>query len=405
MGAKASASAARKTPTRYVAKPVFRDPKELEAEYTRSIKTLKSINETKERETSMGPQPWVDNRGQENFMANAGNARSAPKWWINTWMELMDNMKEDHIIVTGQLPPSWDRDKYEPYSLVRNRIDTEDLRWVLEDGKHLPVDELVGHTKLDRNALQNILDTVEMPREQYRNYKGKISRSIDDVNQHVTARKEQIKKAREMELLRRIGYTDEEMKKEDQYITNRTRGMAFLDDIGASVKEKHRRERKLEHQKQVEDMHRERMKLIEKGEYVPTSSEINMRPKLFHERVRFNRSLERPMPGYERYERDAGRDPEWEAQLEEWANTRRQYQPIPSTIHGVPIYFGKTTHTGDSSETVREAQSPMEAWNKFKEESTTGGKQENTVKSGSNAGPNSDRFNDQPPPPSSDKKK
>eukprot|EP00759_Apiculatamorpha_spiralis_P050137 PhF_6_TR4501/c0_g1_i1/m.6250 len=209
MGAKASASAARKTPTRYVAKPVFRDPKELEAEYTRSIKTLKSINETKERETSMGPQPWVDNRGQENFMANAGNARSAPKWWINTWMELMDNMKEDHIIVTGQLPPSWDRDKYEPYSLVRNRIDTEDLRWVLEDGKHLPVDELVGHTKLDRNALQNILDTVEMPREQYRNYKGKISRSIDDVNQHVTARKEQIKKAREMELLRRIGYTDE----------------------------------------------------------------------------------------------------------------------------------------------------------------------------------------------------
>lgn len=72
---------------------------------------------------------------------------------------------------------------------MRGRIDDEDLHSVLAPKQRRKgVDEILENTKRERQALQDILDTAELPRVQYRNYKGKLHRSIEDTNTHMEAR-------------------------------------------------------------------------------------------------------------------------------------------------------------------------------------------------------------------------
>jgi len=379
MGQAAGKAGVRKTPVRYVAKPVYRSPEEIEAELTRSTTTLKSLNASKDAKqgaSQQGPQPWIDERGKKNWMESG--ARSAPKWWLNTYMELMDNSKEDRIIVSGALPAAWERDKHEPYSLVRNRIDTVDLKWLLEEGRNMPLDELVQHSKLDKAALQNILETVEMPKRQFRNYKGKMVKSVDDTNEHLAQRKEEIKKARELELLRRIGYSDEELAREDQYITNRSRGVAMLDDLGASVKDKQRRERRDQAQISIEEKSRQRIAAIERGEYVPTPQELQTRQnhqKMFTEKAdgRF-RQLSRRNEGIEAYTRELGGN---DGQgVDNWLESRRKHDYGPNRHVGVPAYRGElsapreASGQGENNNNVFKAaeENYATAWKKFTED-------------------------------------
>ena len=379
MGVAASKAGVRKTPVRYVAKPVFRTPEEIEAEFMRASATIKGVNKAHDPASRMGPQPWMDEKGTQNFMEKG--SRSAPKWWLNTWMELLDQGKEDKIIVSGSLPMSWERDKHEPYSLVRNRVDHVDLKWILEEGKDMPLDELFQHTKLERKALEDILATVEMPKMQYRNYKGKITKTVDDTNTHLSQRQEEIKKSRELELLRRIGYTDEELAKEDQYITNRSRGVQMLDDLGASVKDKQRRDRKDAARIDITAKSRARISAIERGEYVPSSEELAMKPKLFLEKTKF-RSLTRTMPNFEDYDRDLGNG--GEEKMQEWIDIRKRWPRPPDTVEGVPVLFGTTkpqvvadpSKPGQESEnapTVLSGENIFNSWDKFTTENSPKG--------------------------------
>lgn len=54
----------------------------------------------------------------------------------------------------------------------------------------------------------------------------------------MSARKVQLERAREAQLLREIGFTEEEVAKDQQYLTNRPRGLKTLDDLGASTRER-----------------------------------------------------------------------------------------------------------------------------------------------------------------------
>ncbi|PWU83816.1 hypothetical protein C4B63_281g2 [Trypanosoma cruzi] len=173
MGA-ARSRPAREAPVRYVAKQIPRaDRIPVEQQFKKPEFTAQGINRRLE---DVNTEPLMYVETSKDASSTELTDHTAPRWYLNTYMEMVDNQRTDQVIISGNLPLSWERDKFEPYALVRGRIDDEDLKWVLAaEQRKKGVDELLPSTKLERNVLQDILDTVELPRLQYRNYKGKTS--------------------------------------------------------------------------------------------------------------------------------------------------------------------------------------------------------------------------------------
>ncbi|KAG5501474.1 hypothetical protein JKF63_03303 [Porcisia hertigi] len=334
MGA-AAAKPVREAPVRYVAKKMPRlDKIPVEQQFKKPQFTAQGIN-TRQDDVNTEPLMYVET--SKDASGTELTDHVAPRWYLNTYLEMADNIRTDQTVISGNLPLAWERDKHEPYSLVRGRIDDEDLRWVLHpEQRKKPLDELLGHTKLERQVLQDIIDTVELPRTQYRNYKGKLHRSIDDANTHMTARKAQIERAREAEILRQIGYTEEEVQREEQYLTNRQRGMRTLDDLGASDREKRRQQRAAE-ASELEDMLEERrIEQLERGEATVTEEEMTEKPEVLQMRNKHfttHKNIYKHM-----YAADMGRDERNQAKFVWWLDRTRRIKRAVDTIHGVPVY-------------------------------------------------------------------
>ncbi|KAG5475357.1 hypothetical protein LSCM1_03470 [Leishmania martiniquensis] len=331
----AAAKPVREAPVRYVAKKMPRLEKTpVEQQFKKPQFTAQGIN-SRQDDVNTEPIMYVETSKDANSTELTDHV--APRWYLNTYLEMADNLRTDHTVISGNLPLAWERDKHEPYSLVRGRIDDEDLRWVLQpEQRKKPLDELLGHTKLERQVLQDILDTVELPRIQYRNYKGKLHKSIDDANTHMEARKAQIQKAREAEILRQIGYSEEEVLKEEQYLTNRHRGVRTLDDLGASNREKRRQQRAAE-ASELEDMLEERrIEQLERGEATVTAEEVAERPEVLqmrHKHFSTHRNIYKHM-----YAADLGKDQHNQAKFVWWLDRTRRIKRAVDTIHGVPVY-------------------------------------------------------------------
>eukprot|EP00796_Vickermania_ingenoplastis_P008686 gene8686-6107_t len=335
MGA-ASSRGVREAPVRYVAKQLPRlDSVPIEQQFKKPNFTAQGIN-TRRDDVNTEPLMYVET-SQESASTEVTD-HTAPRWYLNTYMEMVDNLRTDQTIISGNLPMSWERDKFEPYSLVRGRIDDEDLKWVLDpEQRKMGVDGLVDNTKLPREVLQDILDTVELPRVQYRNYKGKLHKSIENSNTYMESRKKQLEKARESEILRQIGYTEEEIASEEQYLTNRPRGVKALDDLGASMREKKRLTRSAE-TSDLEDMLEERrIEQLEKGEYQLTEKDITEKPDKLSLRPKFQTSF-RSGGGRRMYAGDFGKDKTDYAKFHWWLDRSRRVKRAVDTIHGVPIY-------------------------------------------------------------------
>ncbi|KAG5501007.1 hypothetical protein GH5_04596 [Leishmania sp. Ghana 2012 LV757] len=334
MGA-AAAKPVREAPVRYVAKKMPRLEKTpVEQQFKKPQFTAQGIN-TRQDDVNTEPLMYVET--SKDASSTELTDHVAPRWYLNTYLEMSDNIRTDQTVISGNLPLAWERDKHEPYSLVRGRIDDEDLRWVLQpEQRKKPLDELLGHTKLERQVLQDILDTVELPRTQYRNYKGKLHKSIDNAKTHMAARKEQIQKAREAEILRQIGYTEEEVLKEEQYLTNRHRGVRTLDDLGASDREK-RRQRRAAKASELEDMLEERrIEQLERGEATVTAEEIAEKPEVLqmrHKHFSTHKNIYKHM-----YAADIGKDQNNQAKFVWWLDRTRRIKRAVDTIHGVPVY-------------------------------------------------------------------
>ncbi|KPI83112.1 hypothetical protein ABL78_7861 [Leptomonas seymouri] len=331
----AAARPAREAPVRYVAKKMPRlDKTPVEQMFKKPQFTAQGIN-TRTDDVNTEPLMYVET--SKDASGTELTDHVAPRWYLNSYLEMTDNVRSDQAVITGNLPLSWERDKYEPYALVRGRIDDEDLRWVLApEQRKKGVDELVGFTKLERNVLQDILDTVELPRTQYRNYKGKLHKSIDDANTHMAARKKQIEKAREAEILRQIGYSEEEVQRDEQYLTSRPRGVRALDDLGASDREKRRQKRAAE-ASELEDMLEERrIEQLERGEVTVTEAEVTEKPEMLPMRGKHHgthKNIYKHM-----YAADMGKDERNQAKFVWWLDRTRRIKRAVDTIHGVPIY-------------------------------------------------------------------
>lgn len=326
---------AREAPVRYVAKKMPRlDKTPVEQQFKKPVYTAQGIN-TRQDDVNTEPIMYVETSKDASSTEITDHA--TPRWYLNTYMEMLDNVRTDQTIISGNFPLSWERDKYEPYSLVRGRIDDEDLRWVLApEQRKMGVEELLPHTKLDRNVLQDILDTVELPRVQYRNYKGKLHKTIADANTHMAARKEQVEKARESELLRQIGYSEEEVAREEQYMTNRPRGVKALDDLGVSIREKKRQARAQEASEMEEMLEQRRIEQIERGEATITEDDLYERPEHISSKLKpfqFRQTNTKKM-----YAADIGRNEQDGAKFHWWLDRRRRIKRAVDNIHGVPIY-------------------------------------------------------------------
>lgn len=334
MGASA-AKPAREAPVRYVAKKMPRlDKTPVEQQFKKPQFTAQGIN-TRTDDVNTEPLMYVET--SKDASSTELTDHSAPRWYLNSYLEMTDNVRTDQAVISGNLPLSWERDKYEPYALVRGRIDDEDLRWVLApEQRKKGVDELLSFTKLERNVLQDILDTVELPRTQYRNYKGKLHKSIDDANTHMAARKTQLEKAREAELLRQIGYSEEEVQKDEQYLTNRPRGVRTLDDLGASDREMRRQKRAAE-ASELEDMLEDRrIEQLERGEATVTEEDIAEKPEVLPMHGKHHSTQKKI---YKRmYAADMGKDERNQAKFVWWLDRTRRIKRAVDTIHGVPVY-------------------------------------------------------------------
>jgi len=270
----AKSKPARQAPARYVARPVRRDALP-EEEFRKQLFTAKGINKNVE-DVHTEPRIYTEIGLDETSTAYLDEV--APRWYLNSFMEMMDKQREERKIWSANLPLAWQRDKFEPYALVRNRIDDEDLKWVLSaENRVKPMEQLLESTKLEREVLQDILDYCETPRKQYRNYKGKLHKPIKTDNSFLEARKTQIETSREDELLAKIGYSKEELAAEEQYRTNRPRGVKLLDDLGASINSKKRLERAVLHSEMEELLEARRLEQIEAGKYVPSEQELKVR--------------------------------------------------------------------------------------------------------------------------------
>ncbi|CCW71073.1 unnamed protein product [Phytomonas sp. Hart1] len=338
MGA-ASSKPARQAPVRFVAKRMPRvDKTTAEEQFKKPQFTAQGIN-TRQDDVNTEPLMYVESSKDANSTELTDH--SAPRWYINTYMEMLDNVRTNQTIISGNLPLSWERDKYEPYSLVRDRIDDEDLQWVLApEQRKMSLDELVQHTKLAPHALQDILDTVELPRTQYRNYKGKLHKSIEDANKHMEVRKEQLERARESEILRQIGYSDEEIAKDEQYLTNRPRGLKTLDDLGVSLRKKEQLERTIK-MNELDEMLKERdIEQIESGELKLTEEMLEKPKKMFYRHKPFDTRK----GTYERmYAADIGKDEVNREKLHWWFDRRNKVRRGVDKIHGVARYNDRLT--------------------------------------------------------------
>nr|CCC52691.1 conserved hypothetical protein [Trypanosoma vivax Y486] len=330
-----SAKVVREAPVRYVAKPCPRiDRSPVEQQFSKSEFSARGINR---RFENVNTEPVMYVETSKDASSTELTDHTAPRWYLNTYMEMVDNQRTDQVIISGNLPISWERDKFEPYALVRGRIDDEDLRWLLAPEQRCKrTEDLVEFTKLERHTLQDILDTVELPRTQYRNYKGKLHKSISDVNTHLAVRKEQIEKAREAEVLRKIGYNEEEVLQEEQYLTQRPRGVKTLDELGASLREKKRKERAAIANEMEDLLEERRVRQLESGEAVFTEDELTSRPEEL---------CLKPKPYgtrkqvYKRvYAADVGRDEINQVKFQWWLDRTRRIKRAVDTIHGVPIY-------------------------------------------------------------------
>ncbi|RNC58060.1 putative dynein heavy chain [Trypanosoma cruzi] len=334
MGA-ARSRPAREAPVRYVAKQIPRaDRIPVEQQFKKPEFTAQGINRRLE---DVNTEPLMYVETSKDASSTELTDHTAPRWYLNTYMEMVDNQRTDQVIISGNLPLSWERDKFEPYALVRGRIDDEDLKWVLAaEQRKKGVDELLPSTKLERNVLQDILDTVELPRLQYRNYKGKLHKTIEDANTHIAARKEQIERAREAEILRKIGYTEQEVLQEEQYLTNRSRGVKSLDDLGASLREKKRRERAAQTNEMEDLLEERRIQELEAGDAVFTEEELlekpevlGIKPKPYGTRRQVYKHV---------YAADFGKDDRNQAKFQWWLDRTRRIKRAVDTIHGVPVY-------------------------------------------------------------------
>ncbi|EPY27241.1 hypothetical protein AGDE_10864 [Angomonas deanei] len=314
------------------------DKTPVEQQFKKPVYTQEGINK---RQDDVNTEPLMYVETSKDGSGTEITDHSSPRWYLNTYMEMSDNMRKDRVVISGNLPASWERDKHEPYSLVRGRIDDEDLAWVLNpENRKKPIDELVKYTKLDRQVLQDILDTVEVPRTQYRNYKGKLHKSIDNANVYMESRKAQLEKSRETEILRQIGYSDEDIAKEEQYLTNRSRGQRTLDDLGASVREKKRQEYVNTHGDLEDMLEQRRIEQIEQGNLTFLSEdekeEMTERPdrlqSQYNPRAQRNRTYKRM------YRADMGDDDFNEKKFQWWMDRTRRIKRAVDTIHGVPIY-------------------------------------------------------------------
>lgn len=333
----ASARPAREAPVRYVAKKLPRlDKTPPELQFKKPNYTAQGIN-TRQDDVNTEPLMYVETSKDSNSTELTDHA--APRWYMNTYMEMADNVRTDRSIISANLPLSWERDKFEPYSLVKGRIDDEDLKWVLApEQRSKGVDKILENTKLDRQVLQDILDTVELPRTQYRNYKGKLHKSIEDANTYAAARKVQMEKAREAEVLREIGYTDEEIANDQQYLTKRSRGVKTLDDLGATQRQMQRQERATQNQEMEEMLERRRTEQIEKGVYEPSEEELLARPL-----DRSTNKKSRTQTFKQMYAADMGKDEESVQKIHWWLDRRRRVARTKDTIYGVPVYNERLT--------------------------------------------------------------
>lgn len=335
MGSAAS-KGVREAPARYVAKQLPRlDSIPIEQQFKKPQFTAHGINARKD-DVNTEPLMYVETSKESS--STEVTDHTAPRWYLNTYMEMIDNLRTDQTIISGNLPMAWERDKFEPYSLVRGRIDDEDLKWVLsEDQRKKGADALLEHTKLPLNVLQDILDTVELPRTQYRNYKGKLHKSIENSNTYMEARKQQIEKARESEILREIGYSEEEVAKEEQYLTKRTRGVKALDSLGASQRERVRLSRAVETSDLEDMLEQRRIEQLEKGEYQLQESDIVDKPDKLSLRPKFQTSF-RSGGGKKMYARDFSKDANDYEKFHWWLDRSRKVKRAVDSIHGVPIY-------------------------------------------------------------------
>lgn len=323
---------------RYVAKQLPRlDSVPIEQQFKKPNFTAQGINQRREN-VNTEPLMYVETAQEGGSTTTEVTDHTAPRWYLNTYMEMLDNVRTDQTIITGNLPMSWQRDKFEPYALVQGRIDDEDLKWVLApEQRKKGTDGLLEHTKLSREVLQDILDTVELPRVQYRNYKGKLHKSIENANTHMEARRKQLEKSREAEVLREIGYSEEEMAREEQYINTRTRGVTALDQLGASKREKTRLERSTA-MSDLEDMIEERrVEQLEKGTYKLTETDITEKPQKLSLKPKYQTSYRRG-GGRKMYAGDFGKDKNDYEKFHWWLDRSRRVKRAVDSIHGVPIY-------------------------------------------------------------------
>lgn len=325
----------REAPARFVAKQLQRETKAPEDQFRKPEYTKQGINKRLDN-TNTEPLMYVETEKDEN--STEVTDHTAPRWYLNTYMELVDNCREDRTIISGNLPASWERDKNEPYGLVRGRIDEEDLDWLLHpDQKKMSIDELLTHSKLDRETIEDLLAHVELARPQYRNYQGKIHKTIDDSENFLDHRNKQIEHNRETEVLKTIGFSDEEIANDEQYRTKRSRGVKALDDLGASIRSKKRMDKSFEQNEMRGILDQERISEIEAGTYVLTDDDVkrdNTPLKSVYAGTMTNRSRTQTNS----FRMDIGADPASHAKIDWWMSRSRRIKRGNDKIHGVPVY-------------------------------------------------------------------
>lgn len=333
----------RAPPARFIARQLPRAATAVAEDFKKAKHTMAGINQEKER-VSNTPQPFIHTKITEETTSVPDHA--PPRWYLNTWLEMVDNTRQDRTIITGNLPVAWERDRFEPYTLIRNRIDDEDLDWLLStDAQSLKKEDLVDHTKLELSALEDILATVELPRRQFRNYQGKLHKAIDDANVFLADRKKRAKENREDELLRSIGFSDEEMADDKQYREKRSRGVKTLDDLGATIRSKKRTQR-ISHFDDMQQLLDARKQIeIEAGEVkaselTPAEVGRNVKVPMLQRTNRRNRELPRTTIAL-----DHNKAPDQTAKIAWWQEERRKIERGIDVIHGVPEYADHLSQT------------------------------------------------------------
>jgi hypothetical protein len=333
-----SSKPARAAPVRYVARVLPRHTT-VEDIFKKKDFTAKGINDNTEN-INTEPTYYTETERDENSTQVTESV--TPRWYLNTFMEMMDGARQDRVIITGNLPIAWERDKFEPYALVRNRVDEEDLKWILSaENKKIPLEQLRESTKLESHVLQDILDSVELPRQQFRNYKGKLTKAIPDSNEFLAARKDQAQRSKELEKLKAIGYSPEEIAKDEQYLTNRSRGVKTLDELGVS----HRSKQTSARVKQAEEMEQlleeRRVQEHESGRSTVTK-EMLEKPADFADRRPANRFEKRDRSDSDRalmYARKAQVKGNYNlAKIHWWLESSRRISRASDKIHGVPTH-------------------------------------------------------------------